>query len=41
MDGYSDVTHPEDDGIEEEGEFEEDVGASMTVSDIVVAGHRV
>lgn len=41
MDGNNAVTHPKDDGIEEQQEFEENVGESVTVSDIIVAGHRV
>lgn len=41
MDGNNAVTHPKDDGIEEQQEFEENVGESVTVSDLIVAGHRV
>lgn len=33
-------THPPDDGIGEQDEFEENVRASVAVSDLVVAGHR-
>ena len=36
-----DVTHPEDDGIGEQEEFEKNIGESVTVSDLVVVGHRV
>lgn len=41
MNDNNDVTHPKHDGIEEEGEFEENIGAFMAVSDIAVVGHRV
>lgn len=33
------MTHPENNGVEEEDEFEEYVGESVAVADLVVAGH--
>lgn len=35
------VTHPPDDGITEQQEFEENIRASVTVSRISVVGHVV
>lgn len=34
-----DATHPEYNGVEEEDEFEEHIGESVAVADLVVAGH--
>lgn len=34
-----DATHPENNGVEEEDEFEEDIGESLAVTDVVVGGH--
>lgn len=35
------ATHPEDDGVGEQEEFEQNVGEPVTVSDLFVVGHRV
>ena len=35
------ATHPEDDGVAEQQEFEQNVREPVTVSDVFVVGHRV
>lgn len=41
MNDNNDATHPKHNGIEEQDEFEQNVGEFVTVSDIGVVGHRV
>lgn len=36
-----DGTHPEHDGVEEEDEFEENVGEPVAVADVIVVGHLI